>query len=434
MRLTGDDRKCDYCGNEMDVLGEKYVREELHIVPAKVTRLKIYQEVLICNHCKKEYDETVIAAPKAPEPLIPHSIASPSTLAWMITEKYMKHVPLYRLEQQLKQNGVTLRRAKMASWIIRATEQYLSPLYDLMVEAQKKRDILHADETTCQVLKEPGRKATQKSYIWIYATGNDGDPPIIIYDYHPTRSHTVPEKYLKNWNGYIHTDGYDGYNVLEGHVTRCSCWAHLRRYWFDAIPVELQKLAEKGSVEKEDRGPAVTGFMYCEKLFSLEKSYKDLSPDERKSKRLETELPIIDDFFDWVKTLIPLGGSKLETAVNYTLKREETLRNYLKDGRLSLSNNLAERSAKTYVMGRKNFLFHDTQAGAHSSAALFSLIETARANNLNVYNYIRFTLTALSGYEEQLANIDQYLPWTEFIQSRCHISVVGSCEDETYDD
>lgn len=433
LRLTGDNRKCDYCGNEMEVLGEKYIREELHIVPAKLTRVKIYQEVLICKNCKKEYDDTVIAAPAAPEPLIPNSYVSPSTIAWIITEHFMKHVPLYRLEQQLKQDGVTLHRGTMAKWLITAVTMYFDPLYQQLILEQRKRDILHADETPCQVLKEPGRKATQKSYIWMYTTGDDGLPPILIYDYHPSRAHTIPAEYLKDWHGYLHTDCYDGYNALEGHLTRCACWAHLRRYWYDAIPSEIQKDVAKGTVGKEQIGPASTGFLYCEKLFDLEKRYKDLSPEKRFEKRLQYELPVIERFFKWVKTLDPLGGSKLETAVKYTLNHEETLKNYLKDGRLNISNNRAERAAKTYVMGRKAFLFHDTVAGAHASSVLYSLVETARANNLNVYKYIFFTLQAVSGYKKQLGNIDQYLPWTEYIQSRCHISVTGTNEEEEYD-
>ena len=433
LRLKGEDRKCEWCGNEMDVLGEKYVREELHVVPAKLKRVQFYQEVLICNHCKDESDEPVIIAPAAPEPLIPDSMASPSSISWIITEKYMKHVPLYRLEQQLKQDGVKLHRGTMASWLIRITDDYLEPLYKALISEQLKRDILHADETPCQVLKEPGRKATQKSYIWLYTTGNDGGPPILIYDYHPTRAHIVPENYLKNWNGYLHTDCYDGYNPLEGHLVRCACWAHLRRYWYDAVPAELQKAAEKGTINKEQAGPAVTGFLYCNKLFEIERSLKNLTPEERYEKRIEKELKLIKKFFAWVDTLEPLGGSKLEKAVNYSKNHEETLQNYLKDGRLSIDNNRAERAAKTYVMGRKGFLFHDTTQGAHSSAALYSIVETARANNLNVYKYIWLILQSMSGNKMRLGNIEQYLPWSEYIQSRCHISVAGTNEEESYD-
>jgi transposase len=432
LRLKGEDRKCDWCGNEMEVLGEKLVREELNIVPAKLTRVQIYQEVLICKHCKDEDDEPVIVAPAAPKPLIEHSLASPSSVAWIITEKYMKHVPLYRLEKQLAQEHVRLGRSTMANWIITVTEQYLTPLYEAMVREQLNRDLLHADETPCQVLKEPGRKATQKSYIWLYTTGDDGLPPIIIYTYHPSRAHDIPADYLKDFHGYLQTDCYDGYNALEGHLIRCTCWAHLRRYWYDAIPSELQKAVSKGDINKDKPGPAVTGYLYCEKLFEFEKKYKDLAPDERKEKRLEHELPIINRFFDWAKTLNPLGGSKLETAVTYTLNHEQNFRNYLKDGRISVSNNRAERGAKTYVMGRKNFLFHDTVSGANASTMLYSIVETARANNLNVYQYIWFTLTAVSGYTKQLGNIENYLPWTEFIQDRCHISVVGTNEEEDY--
>lgn len=430
--LKGEDRICEWCGNEMEVLGEKYVREELHIVPAKIKRVQIYQETLICKHCKED-DAPVIVAPKTPDPLFDKSMAAPSSVSWIITEKFMKHVPTYRLEQQLKQAGVRLRRSTMSKWLIKVTDNYLEGLYDLMVDEQLKRNYLHADETPCQVLKEPDRAPTQKSYIWLYATGDDGLPPILIYDYNPSRSHTVPGEYLKDYHGYLHTDCYDGYNALEEHLTRCTCWAHLRRYWFDAISTDLQKQIKKGDIDQDNPGSAVIGFLYCDKLFEYEKKYKDLSPDERKAERLKTELPIINKFFAWVKTLKPLGGSKLEKAVTYSLNNEATFRNYLKDGHCSLSNNFAERCAKTYVMGRKNFLFHDTQAGAKSSIILYSLVETARANNLNVYRYIWLVLTALSGYKKQLANIADYLPWTEFIQSRCHISVVGTNEEEDYE-
>ena len=332
LKLEGADRICEWCGNEMEVLGEKYVREELHIVPAKIKRVQIYQETLICKRCKDEDDAPVIVAPAAPEPLFEKSMASPSSVAWIITEKFMKHVPTYRLEQQLKQSGVRLRRSTMSKWLIKVTDSYLESLYDLMVAEQLLRNFLHADETPCQVLKEPDRAATQKSYIWLYATGNDGLPPILIYDYHPSRAHTVPGEYLKDFHGYLHTDCYDGYNALEDHLTRCTCWAHLRRYWFDAISTDLQKQIKKGEVDQDNPGPAVIGFLYCDKLFEYEKKYKDLSPDERKAERLKTELPIINKFFEWVKTLKPLGGSKLEKAVNYTINNEASFKNYLKDG------------------------------------------------------------------------------------------------------
>ena len=348
LKLEGEDRICEWCGNEMDVLGEKYVREELHIVPAKIKRVKIYQETLICNHCKDEGDVPVIVAPAAPDPLFDKSMAAPSSVAWIIIEKYMKHVPTYRLEQQLKQAGVMLRRSTMSKWLIRVTEDYLERLYDLMVDEQLQRNFLHADETPCQVLNEPGRAATLKSYIWLYATGNDGLPPILIYDYNPSRAHTVPGEYLKDFHGYLHTDCYSGYNALEDHLTRCTCWAHLRRYWFDAISSDLQKKIKKGEVDHDNPGPAVIGFLYCDKLFEYEKKYKDLSPDERKAERIKTELPLINKFFEWVKGLNPLGGSKLETAVTYTLNNEDSFKNYLKNGHCSLSNNFALSEGITY--------------------------------------------------------------------------------------
>jgi transposase len=406
----------------MERIGERYVREELQIIPAQVKRVQIYQEVLCCKHCKDQYGEPVIVAAKPPGILIPHSMASASSVAWIITEKYLKHVPFYRIEQLLKQDGVRIHRGTMANWLITVTEKYLDPFYEYMKECLLKREILHADETRCQVLKEEGRKATQRSQIWVYLTGDDGLPPIGIYDYNPSRAQTVPDAFLKGFTGYLHTDCYQGYNAVEKRVTRCACWAHMRRYWYDAIPAELQKQVDKNKIEdKKKLGPAVTGFLYCDKLFQIEKKLKGLDYETRKAKRLETELPIIERYFAWVETLEPLNGSNLAKAVTFSKNNKDNLMNYLKDGRCSLSNNSAERQVKSYVMGRKSFLFHDTVAGAHSSCVLYSIVQTARANNLNVFQYLSTLLALMSGKEMEPADTSEYMPWSEWAQENFQI-------------
>jgi len=295
----------------------------------------------------------------------------------------------------------------MANWVIRCSEDYLIPVTERLRKELLLRDIIHCDKTPIQVLKEEGKKPQTKSYMWLYRTGNDDKPPVILYDYQYSRNGDHVVIYLKDFKGYVHSDGYAGYNKLSG-ITRCGCWAHLRGKFVEAIPDKKSKDAPLTSAE--------IGRDFCNQLFKMEEVLKDLTPDERYSKRLELEKPVLEAFWCWLENLNVLSGSALGKAVTYAKNQKKYMENYLLDGRCSLSNNTAENAIRPF--GRKNWLFADTPKGATASAAVYSIIETAKANGLNVYTYLEYLLlympdTDWRNYPEGLDNV---MPWSKAVQ------------------
>lgn len=274
------------------------------------------------------------------------------------------------------------------------------------------RDIVHCDETPVQVLKENGKKPQTKSYMWLYRTGSDGKPPVILYDYQPSRNGDNAVEYLKTFKGYVHSDGYSGYNKLTD-ITRCGCWAHLRRKFIEAIP---QKKAE-GSPPTS----AETGRDYCNQLFKIEESLAELSPEDRYLKRLELERPVLDAFWYWLENVKVLKGSALGKAVTYAVNQKPYMENYLLDGRLSISNNAAENAIRPFTVGRKNWLFSDTPKGAKASAAVYSIVETAKANGLNIYTYLEYLLMYMpdTDWHNHPEELDELMPWSPRVQEEC---------------
>ena len=409
--VPDEDRSCPYCNAPMEVIGKKVVREELRIIPAKVERVQYVQEVLGCPECKKDGASVIVGA-ETPSPLLKHSLASPSTVAYVMYQKYVNSIPLYRQEADWKQLGVKLPRATLANWVIKCGIDYMEPVYERLHQHLLERGIIHADETPCQVLKEEGKTAQSKSYMWLYGSGNDGLPPIRLYDYQPSRGGYHAEEFLKGFSGYLTCDGFSGYNKLKD-VIRCGCLAHMRRYWHDALPGKSKK--------SPDKTPAEIGFDYCNQLFELEKEYADLDADTRKAKRLETEPAIWEAYWSWLETVNPAGGSRLAKAVTYAKNQKPYMENYLLDGRCSISNNIAENIARPYAVGRKNFLFHDTVKGARASSIIYSLVETAKLNNLNIYAYLETVLLYMPDYKNEPEGIEELMPWSDMIQQRCRI-------------
>ena len=425
------ERFCPDCDSVMEHLGYKFVREELRITPAKVVRVRYMQETLVCPVCRQE-DETTIKAAKAPTPLLVHSPASPDMVAMIMYQKSFLHLPFYRQSKDWIQKGVPVPRETAAHWYNYCALEYLSPIYESLHQELLAREVIHADEVPCQVLHEQGRAAASRSYLWIYLSGTDGKPPVILYDYRPGRSGDYPIEFLSGFTGMLHCDGYSAYGRIEDVILVC-CLAHCRRKFYEAVPKERRKklklldINSEQEIDKPKDGtaadptllPAEKGVAFCNRLFYLERFYKELPAEERKQKRQEKEPAIWNEFWSWLDTLSPTGGSKLEKAVNYALNHRETLMNYLLDGRCEISNNAAERRAKSYVTGRKNFLFHDTEDGAAASAVVLSLIETAKANNLNIYQYLYILLLYMPDYKEEPAGIEQLMPWSEFIKESC---------------
>ena len=412
LTLEGDDLNCPYCNTPMVEIGTKTVREEIKITPAKVERVIYVQHNYVCPQCREDGESTIVQAP-VPAALIPHSMASASAVSYVMYQKCINCLPFYRQEKDWEQLGVKLNRGTLASWFNTCAEEYMKPVYDRLHVHLLKQEVIHADETTAQVLHEDGKTPQSKSYIWLYTSGAFEKHRIVIYEYQPTRGGYHAAKFLADYHGYVHTDGFSGYNRLKD-VTRCGCWAHLRRYMFEAVPKKTKDTTQS---------PALTGLAYCDRLFDIERELADFTPDERKQKRLESERPLLDSFWEWVEKQNPLGGSKFSKAVNYALNQKPYMENYLKDGRCSISNNAAERAVKSYVMGRKNFLFHDTVKGATASAIVYTLAETAKVNGLNIRLYLETVMIKMLDYKNEPESIlEDLMPWSEMMQKTCSLN------------
>jgi transposase len=414
-RLAPEEQICPECGGPLHEMSTE-VRQELKIIPAQVKLVKHVRYIYSCRRCEREEVTTPVITAPMPAPVLPGSLASPSALAYIMDQKYVQGMPLYRQEEQLARLGIELSRQTMANWILSAADKWLKPLYSRMHELLVKRDVLHADETTLQVLHEPGRAAQTQSYLWLYRTGNIG-PPIILYEYQTSRSSEHPKMFLSGFKGYLHVDGYAGYNGLP-NVTLVGCWAHARRKFDEALKA-LPDTKRPAAVAAEE------GLEFCNRLFAIERDLKDLKPYERYLKRLERSRPVLDAFWAWLNQLSPqvLPKSALGQAVNYCLSQWDKLVAFLQDGRLEISNNRSERSIKPFVIGRKNWLFSNTPRGAQASATIYSIVETAKENGLNPFRYLTYLFETLPNMDiTEPTVLDQVLPWSKSIPAICRSS------------
>ena len=382
-RLEGDDLKCPNCGEEMEQIGETVVRR-LKLVPAKAVIVETHIFTYGCKNCTVGDENTPIVSAKDDPPVIPGSNAMPEAIAFLADGKFVAYTPLYRMEQILERRGIPLSRQTMSNWLLKACELWLEPIWDLMKVLLLEEDILHADETTLQVLHELNRKAQTKSYMWLYRTGRYARQQLVLYEYQQTRGAEHPENFLLGYKGFLHTDGFAGYHKLPDLIRVVGCLAHARRKFVEALTA-LKEEDRKGTA-------AERGVQYFDALFALEEEWHDLDPDERKKKREEFAKPILDELYNWVFHLNASTKSLLGKAAHYTRSQWQWLVGYLEDGRLEISNNRAERSIKPFVMSRKNFLFANTPSGAKASAIYFSLIETAKENGLDPYRYLTWVL------------------------------------------
>ena len=405
-----EDLNCPRCNSDLRPIGKETVREELEYIPAKLQIVRYVRMAYECPKCKHS-DKPYIQKANTPTSLMNHSLASPSSVAHVMYEKFVNSVPLYRQEKDWEQLGIALSRATMANWVVRCSQDYFTPVIEYLRKELISRDIILCDETPVQVLKEEGKKPQTKSYMWLYRTGNDGKHPVILYDYQPSRNGDHAVTFLKDFKGYVHSDGYSGYNKLTG-ITRCGCWAHLRRKFVEAIPTKKSTSALTN---------AEIGRDYCDKLFQVEATLKDLTPEERFNKRLELEKPILEAFWCWLENLNVLKGSALAKAVTYATNQKKYMENYLLDGRCTLSNNAAENAIRPFTVGRKNWLFADTPKGATASAAVYSIIETAKANGLNVYTYLEYLLLYMPDidWQNHPEQLEDLMPWSESVQAEC---------------
>ena len=393
------------CGCELTRIGEE-VSEQLDIIPAKMQVIRHIRPKYACKKCEGVEDDgpTVKIAP-VPSRIIPRSIATPGLIAHILTAKFVDHTPFYRQEKQLNRLGVEISRTSMCSWSMQ-TASVCRPILNLFIDEVLSGFLIQADETTLQVLLEPGRDPTTKSYMWVFRRG-DPDRPVLIYQYHPTRGGDVAKEFLRDFEGCVQTDGYSGYNFLnhDEKIRHIGCWAHARRKFMDVVK------AQGKNSKSRSGGKALS---YIRKLYKIEKEAreKDLSPDEVYQLRQKDSRPILDDFKEWLlrRSVQVPGKGLLGIAISYTLNQWDRLVGYLEDGRLPIDNNLAENAIRPFVVGRKNWLFAGTPEGAEASALLYSLIETARANGLEPYAYLRFIFEKLPT-AQSLQDYEALLPW-----------------------
>ena len=410
--LSEEEKTCPQCNTQLKLIGRETIRHEIEYIPAQVKVKKYVSLHYGCPECKETEEPYIIKAKTEQKPLMKHSLASSSSVAWTMYQKYANGMPLYRQEKDWKQYGIELSRSTLANWIIYNASQYLDPLYEYFHRCLLKRKFLMADETTTQVLDEPGRRPQSKSYMWLYRTGEDGNPTIILYGYSETRSGDNAKAFLKGFQGYLACDGYQGYNKVP-NMKRCSCWAHVRRYLIDAVP--------KGK-EYDYSNPAVQGVQYCNKLFEYEDwiNKKNVSFEERKVLRLQKEKPILEAFWSWFDSQKPIKNSRMDKAVTYIQNRRDTLETYLEDGRCSFSNNLSENAIRPFTLGRKNWLFSESPEGAKASATVYTMVEMAKAHDLNIYKYLKYLLDQRPRLKWSDEQLEKLAPWSSEVKQLCN--------------
>lgn len=410
--IPENERVCNICEGELHRIGEEFVRSELSIIPAQAYMTETYQVNYACSCCAKETDEANIIKPDVPKPIIKRGLASPSSAAHIFYQKYVNSQPLYRQQEDWKNFGVIICRGTLANWIIYISSHWLAPLWEAWKGILLTAPVIFADETVTQVLKEPEKTPQSKSRMWVYATGRAGPAPIVLYEYKPDRGGENAKQFLSGARDfYLQTDGYAGYKAVENAI-HCGCWAHLRRKFNEAMPKSPPK-----------DNPAYIGMKHCQKLFDIERTFDEgeITPEERFIQRQEKSKPALDDFFAWVKTLNPLAGSKLAEAVTYAKNQEEPLSTFLKDGHLDISTNRVENAIRPFALGRKNWLFADTVAGANASAVAYSITETAKLNGINPYDYLLYIFSELPSILTQNpdADLSPFFPWDSGIAQRC---------------
>ena len=407
LELPEDQLVCGKCGGKMKPIGKKFLRHEMQIIPKQMKLLAYYAVTYACDSCEKDTGFAHIVTVKPPVPLMKHSLASPSTVAYIMTQKYVDGLPLARQEKMWAREGISLSRATMANWVIRCSDTWLKPLYKHMKQELLTHSVIHADEAVVQVLKENGKPATSESRMWLYASAALIRHQVRLFEYQPDRSGKRPEAFLKDFTGALVTDDYQGYNLLT-KVTHCGCWAHARRKWREAMP--------EGATVKTSK--AAVGFQYCNKLFAEERKCADYKPKYRQEYRQNKELPLLEEYYAWLQTIHPEKGSKLEEAVRYSLNQKQQLTAFLSNGEVPISNNLAENAIRPFTLDRKNWLFCDTTKGAEASAIVYSLVESAKANGVEPFAYLQHVLVELPylGKNQSHEELESFMPWAPYIQ------------------
>ena len=422
--LPKEEQICPCCGGPLHEIGKETTRK-LKVVPAQLIVENHIQTKYSCRACAKDPEaKTLVLEAPIPANAFPGSIASPSLVSYIVCQKYLEGLPLYRQEQAFERIGIDLSRQTMANWVI-AASAVLQPIFDRLKQDLLLHDILYADETTLQVLHESGRDAQTQSYMWLYRTGRyPTDGPIVLYDYQTSRAGEHARQFIGNFQGFLLTDGHNGYDKMPDGITNAGCWAHARRYFTEALAA-----LPKGAIVAKNAKPTLAhaGLDFCNKLFAIERDLHDLSPEERHAARLVRSEPLLERFRTWLDANADSVTPKSHTGKAITYCRNQWLKLvvFLRDGRLEIDNNRSERSIKPFVIGRKNWLFSNTPSGARASAVIYSVMQTAKENGLNPFQYLIYLFENLppSGTHEKISPelIDSLLPWSESLPDSCRV-------------
>lgn len=392
IELPVEERVCPTDGTLLRKVSEE-VSEKLDVIPQKMKVIRTVRYVYGCETC----EECMKTAPLPPQ-AIPKGIASEGLLAAIATAKFVDHLPLYRMETIFARSGVELTRGTMARWMVKVGELLL-PLLNLLEEELLASPYLQMDETRVQVLKEKGKTAESLSYLW--ARARPGKDPIVLFEYDPTRKASVAEKLLQEFQGALQVDGYDGYNAVTANpkLTRYGCMAHARRKFHQAAQASKKV------------GIANRALAYIQKLYRIETECELMTPDERHQVRKEKSVPLLHEIRTWLTEQIPKvpPESALGRALGYMDREWVYLSRYTEDGRVEIDNNFVENAIRPFAVGRKNWLFSDSVAGVTSSAAIYSLVTTAKLTGLDVYQYLRHVIKLLPA-AQTLQDIEALLP------------------------
>jgi transposase len=383
------------------------------------------QEHHIAVYASKK-DDTIIRA-EHPAELWDNSIASPSLVAGVMNAKYTNHMPLYRIEQEYDRAGITVPRATLANWVIRSSERYLSLLWDRLKQELCSLHVAQADETSLLVAKD-GRNAGSKSYMWVYRTGAyEQSHPIILYDYQKTRNGEHPAKFLAEFSGVLVCDAYSGYYKLERNSDKiqiANCWAHCRRHFANALKALKGKEKKHAPKTLAHRALALIASIYAE-----DQEAAKTETEKRELHRRQKVEPLVEAYFAWVrahKDDVP-PNSETGMGFEYSLNQEAYLKVFLSNGEVPMDNSASERAIRPFTVGRKNWQMIDTLHGAQASAILYSIVETAKANNLKPYEYLRVLLTEIPKHTDgkDLSFLDDLLPWADALPDCCRKPIIS---------
>lgn len=389
--LPKEERQCQRCGQALKPIGCD-ITEQLEYVPAKLIVKQHARCKYGCPHCK----QSIVLAPLPPQP-IDKGFAGPGLLSELIISKYQDALPLYRQEQRWKRLGYVLPRSSQCDWVMQCAS-LLAPLVDRMTQDCKRSLKIHTDDTPFYV-QQPGKTHTGR--FWVYVGGDGRAPPCVIYEYSQSRSQTIPLRFFEGYQGYIQADAYPGYDKLfkNKSIIEVGCMAHARRKFIEVND------ALKNSAEAE------IALDFIGKLYAIEKRAKDMTYQQRYALRRHDAKPLLKQFRRWLQRQQKkqLPKSPLGKAIAYMLNHWQALTNYLRDGRLNIDNNAAERAVKPVVIGRKNYLFAGSHDAAHKAAVLYSIIETCKLNDVNTFDYLKDVLTRLPTTLNK--DIDSLLPY-----------------------